>query len=160
MKVFYLFIFSLILFHSGSGFAQIQKDSIEVRKKGGTKFLLNGNPLTPKQLLQLTSNNPAAYQHMKRARSNQGVASVIAYAGGFLVGWQLGSMIGAGTPNWTMAGVGAGLIGVSIPFSSAYTKHAKEAVALYNSNLYAATPPKVDFRMGLSLNQVSLKLSF
>ena len=37
--------------------------------------------------------------------------------GGFLVGWTLGTALGGGDPDWTVAGVGAGFIALSIPFA-------------------------------------------
>ncbi len=42
-------------------------------------------------------------------------AQVLGGIGGALVGWQLGTYIGGGEPNWTLAAVGGGLIAVAIP---------------------------------------------
>lgn len=42
-------------------------------------------------------------------------AQVLAGIGGALVGWQLGTYVGGGEPEWTLAAVGGGLIAVAIP---------------------------------------------
>ena len=52
-----------------------------------------------------------------------------------MVGYPLGTAIAGGDTNWALAGIGAGLIGVSIPFSSATNKNARTAVELYNAEV-------------------------
>ena len=127
-----LFTAILMLFASLS-FAQNQTDSITVKKKG--VYLQNGKILKPKELLEITKNNPEAYALMKKAQTNYAFANVFSFTGGFMIGWQLGSLIGGGEANWGVAGAGAGTILIAIPFSSAYIKHSQNAVDLYNADL-------------------------
>jgi hypothetical protein len=140
--------------------AQYQSDSITVKKGLGTTFLQNDRRLKPKELLVITKANPAAFKEMKIAKSNYDASSVFGFVGGFLVGWPIGTALGGGEPNWTMAGIGAGLIVVSIPFSSAYSKRAKNAIGIYNGGLRGTTGAKVKFNLGLTHNGLSLKMRF
>lgn len=66
-----------------------------------------------------------------------------------------------GDPNWVLAGVGAGLIVVSIRFSSAYTKHARNAVNIYNSGLNnIGRTQDISFRAGFTRNGIGLIMTF
>ena len=141
-------------------FAQNQTDSIVVGKKMGTVFMKNGQYLTPRQLLDLTKTNDEAYKEMKIAKSNYDIAYVFGFAGGFMVGWPIGTAIGGGKPNWALAGVGAGLIVVSIPFSNSYSKHAKNAITIYNKGLRKNGVNKIETRLGLINNGIALRVNF
>lgn len=74
-------------------------------------------------MLQVMVVDPEAYEYMK----------VVGFVGGALIGWQLGSAIGGGQPNWVVAGIGAGVLLVAIPLGKGYNTHALKAVELYNS---------------------------
>jgi hypothetical protein len=152
-----ILIFLMTVFNS---YGQNKLDSIEIKKALGTVFRQNGKNLTPRQLLDITQSNTEAYKEMEIAKSNYDVGSVFGFAGGFLVGWTLGTAIAGGEPNWTLAGIGAGLIVVSIPFSTAYTKHAKNAVNLYNNGLKSTGLNNVDFKIGLTYNGIGVKVIF
>jgi hypothetical protein len=156
-RIIIILIFLMTVFNS---YGQNKSDSIEIKKALGTIFRQNGKNLTPRQLLDITQSNTEAYKEMKIAKSNYDVGSVFGFAGGFLVGWPLGTAIAGGEPNWTLAGIGAGLIVVSIPFSTAYTKHAKNAVNLYNNGLKSTGLNNVDFKIGLTYNGIGVKVIF
>jgi len=141
-------------------FAQVPQDTITIKKGFGTVFMHKGKRLTTRQLSDRVKENPEAFKLMSKAKSNQAIGSVFGFAGGFLVGWPLGTAIGGGDPNWTLAAVGAGLIGVSIPFNAAYNKHATNAVHIYNEGLRKTSSRKVQFNMGVSYNRVGLKMNF
>jgi hypothetical protein len=143
-----------------SSYGQNKSDSIEIKKTLGTVFRQNGKNLTPSQLLNITQSNTEAYKEMKIAKSNYDVGFVFGFTGGFLVGWTAGTAIAGGKPNWTLAGIGAGLIVVSIPFSTAYTKHAKNAVKLYNNGLKSTGLSNVDLKIGLTSNGIGVKVVF
>lgn len=143
-----------------SSYGQNKSDSIEIKKTLGTVFRQNGKNLTPRQLLDITQSNTEAYREMKIAKTNYDVGYVFGFAGGFLVGWPLGAAIVGGEPNWTLAAIGAGLIVVSIPFSTAYTKHARNAVNLYNNGLKSTGLNKIDFKIGLTYNGIGVIVTF
>ena len=153
-----LFI-GLLLLTVKTTFGQIKNDSIEIKKSLGTVFRQNGKNLTPRQLLIITESNTEAYKEMKIAKSNFDASFVFGYAGGFLVGWPVGTAVAGGEPNWALAGIGAGLIAVSIPFSVAYTKHAKNAVRIYNGSRPTAFH-NLDFKVGLTSNGIGIKMRF
>ena len=140
--------------------AQVPADTIEVRKGLETTFRLNGNKLRPKQLLELTKNNPEANKLMKTARSNYTVAYIFSSVGSSLIGYQLGYSVSGGKANWTLAGVGGGLFLASLPFSGAYAKNAKKAVTIYNKGLNQVGIKKVWVFPALSSDGVGLTLRF
>lgn len=150
-----VFVFSLLV-----STAQDINDTISVEKRMGTVFTQYGKVLKVNQLLDITKSNPEAYAKMKIAKTNNGAATVFAIAGGFLIGWPLGTAMGGGEPNWVLAGVGAGLVAICIPFSIGYTKNAKEAVRIYNSGLPAAEPRKVSLNFGVSNHGVGIRVNF
>ncbi len=156
-KVFFIGIFLMMVF---SSFGQNNGDSIEIKKVFGTVFRQNGNNLTPKQLLDITQTNAEAFEEMKIAKSNYDVGFIFGFAGGLFIGWPAGTAIAGGEPNWTLAGIGTGLILISIPSSAAYTKHAKIAVRIYNNGLKTSGVNNLDLKIGLAYNGVGLKMVF
>ena len=140
---------------------QTQSDSISVVKKPlGTAFRQNGRFLTPNQLLEITKADQKAYAEMQVAKGNYSVTMVFSYIGGFLIGWPIGTALAGGDANWTLAGIGAGCILLSIPFSSGYTKHAKNAVRLYNERLKTSSLIKPDFKLQLMGSRISFQIRF
>ncbi|TLX72638.1 hypothetical protein E9993_17530 [Labilibacter sediminis] len=141
-------------------YAQYQTDSIQITKKLGTVYTQNGQNLTPRQLLEITQSNPDAYKAMKLAKINYDTGLVFGFLGGGLIGFPIGSSLGGGDPNWTLAAVGAGLIAISIPLSSAYNMHAKTAVSIYNSGLNNSTKESPRLNLFSSSNSIGLRLTF
>lgn len=143
-----------------SAAGQSAADTIEVRKAFSTVFRYKGKNQTPKQLLDLMAPIPEAVKEMEIARSNYTTSTVFGFIGGFLIGWPLGTAIGGGEPEWSLAGIGAGLLVISIPFTSAYNRHAKNAVALYNSSQRHSGLDGPELHLGMTGNGMGLRLSF
>ncbi|ALJ00411.1 hypothetical protein DC20_17320 [Rufibacter tibetensis] len=141
-------------------FAQSPTDTIEVKKGFSPVFRQNGENLNLNQLMELTKSNPEAYKEMKIAKSKAGFVSALGYAGGFLVGYPLGTAIGGGKPNWSLAGIGAGVLALSLPFSSSFTKHTQNAIRIYNNGLTQTSMNPVDFKLGFTGNGLGLNLKF
>jgi hypothetical protein len=154
------FIWGLLILSAFRLFGQNASDSIEVRHALGIIFLQNGKKLAPRNLLEITKSNMESYSEMKTAKTNYDAGYVFGSVGGFLAGWPLGTAIGGGKPNWALAAVGAGLIIVSIPFSTAYSKHAKNAVGLYNNGLKQTGHTAVKWKMGLTSSGAGIRLIF
>jgi uncharacterized protein YcfJ len=149
----------LLLLQTNFVFGQSTSDSITIVKKGpGTSFYQNSKKLTTKELTEITRSNSEAFKEMTAAKTNQAAGTVFGFIGGFLVGWPLGTAIGGGDPNWTLAAVGAGFIGVSIPFSIAYTKRATRAVDIYNADTRTSSKNKLQLNFGVSQNRIGLKM--
>ena len=113
---------------------QGQTDAVEIRKVfGGYQFYHEGKQIKLTQLEDLLRSNEQAYQQIKSSRSSRTISAILGYAGGFMIGWPLGTAIVGGKPNWALAGAGAGLAAVSIPISASANRKMKKAVSIYNS---------------------------
>ncbi|MEN8201366.1 MAG: hypothetical protein ABFS28_02140 [Bacteroidota bacterium] len=158
MRNLVLFIFFSAI--SISLFAQ--SDSIVATKAfGGYRFEQNGEFLNGKALLQRMEVDQEAYAMMKRAKSNSDIASVLGFAGGFMIGWPLGTAIAGGDPNWVLAGIGAGCLAIGIPLSIQASKGMFQAVELYNSNLNGTYFEQgLLLRLGVATGGVGLTLDF
>ncbi|MBS2101016.1 hypothetical protein [Carboxylicivirga linearis] len=137
-------------------------DSIRIEKTfGGYQFYQGEKRLKVKDLVNTMQSNAQAYQEIKSAQSSYTLASIVGFAGGFMVGWPLGSALGGGEPNWTMAGIGAGLIVVSIPISKSFNKKAKQAVDTYNNGLQTSSFwDNKELRLSVNENGLGLTLRF
>jgi hypothetical protein len=137
--------------------AQIQADTIQITK---SRYIYQGKKLTPKQLVVLTEKSPNAHTAMKKAKSNYDAAYVFSSAGGFLLGWQVGGAIAGREINWAGAGIGGGLFLVSLPFSGAFTKHAKAAVIEYNKGVSQTGLRRVKLFPTLTSDGIGLSARF
>jgi hypothetical protein len=126
----------------------------------GWQFRHRGEKLSLAEASDLMSVNEQATAYMRSARSNYTMAQIVSGVGGFMVGYPVGTSMGGGKPNWALAGVGAGLIAVSVPFSIKANKQAKNAVAAYNEAATTTTSRKPVFRLGFSGNGLGMNLHF
>jgi len=150
--------FLLTVFFTLNG--QNQPYSITVKNRLGPVFQQNGKNLTPTKLLTITKSNQEAYSEMKIANKNYLASMVFQFPGGFLIGYPVGAALAGGDPNWTLAAIGAGLVVVSIPFISAYNKHAKNAVYIYNKGLKYSSMVRPDFKLGITYKGIGIRISF
>lgn len=142
-------------------FGQTTSDSIIVKTiSGGCKIYQGSKQLTLSQLAIAVQANDMAYQQVKKAQSNNTISSIIGGVGGFMIGYPLGTALGGGKPNWTMFGIGAGLVVISIPISNKCVKQVKSSVDIYNGGLSAKTQPTTDFNLGLSGNGLAITMTF
>lgn len=131
-----LMISTMVFAQQISDQAQSQTDSVEIKKVlGGYQFYHEGQQLKFKQLENLLKSNEQAYQQIKSSKSSRVIATILGSAGGFMIGWPLGTAIAGGKPNWTIAGIGAGLTAISVPISIGSNKKLKRGVAAYNAAL-------------------------
>jgi len=142
-------------------FCNAQK--IEMEKVfGGYKFTQNGNPMTMRNLVKTMESNQQAFELIKKAQSNNTLASILGFAGGGLIGWPVGTAIGGGDAEWALAGIGAGLVAIGIPISSSANKKAKQAVELHNSSLSSTSyyEFKPEFKVVANGNGIGLAINF
>ena len=133
-------ILSLLTGCLSFAYGQTVTDSISMKKVfGGYQFYQAEKRLNVNQLVDAVKANEQAYSQIQSAKSTYTFASIIGFAGGFMVGWPIGTALGGGEPNWTMAGIGAGLIVVSIPISQKFNKQARQAVDTYNGGLQTSS---------------------
>jgi hypothetical protein len=145
--------------------AMAQTTPIKIDNSGmGTEFYQNNLKLNFQQLEQAVKTNPEALEKVKAAKGNNILASIISIPGGFLIGYPLGQAMAGGEPNWLMAGIGAGLVLVSIPISLAAKKRAIEGVEIYNSSLndvsYKNDTNKPEFSFGTTSEGVGVRMRF
>ena len=143
-------------------FGQTVSDSISMKKVfGGYQFYQGEKRLNMNKLVNTMKPNEQAYKQIKSAQSTYTMAMIFSYAGGFMIGWPLGTAIGGGEPNWAMAGIGAGLIVVSIPISQSFNKKAKQAVETFNGGLQTSSFwDKNELKLSITGNGIGLTLNF
>lgn len=126
-----------------SGCAGQQKfdasSAITVRSGGfGNSYEQAGGPLDRGDMLDKLSEREPTKADADSAQTLGTVAAVIGAVGGALVGWPIGGAIaGSREPPWVLAGIGAGVIAVSIPFSIAAGNRVESAVQSHNKSLGA-----------------------
>lgn len=138
-----------------------QPGSIEMQKGfWGTTYWKDNNKISNVEFTNLVKQNPAAFTELKKARTNKAFSTLFSSAGGFLVGWPIGTAAGGGDANWAMAGIGAGLVLVAIPFEIAFNKRAKNAVNTYNNGLGKSSWRKPQVSLGFTQHGMGMKMSF
>ena len=154
------YIFFLLFFGLNTAFAQEQLDSIFVAKSFlGYKFYQHDSRVNVNMLPLLIENNQEAFSLANKAKKNNMISTIIGSAGGFLIGWQLGTAIVGGEPNWTVAAVGGGLIVVSIPIFSRANKQSLEGVDIYNAGL-SESSRHLNLDIGFVQNGLGIKLTY
>ena len=154
-------ILTLILALATMTICNAQK--IEMKKVfGGYHYTQNGNRMTMGKLVNAMESNSEALKFMKKAKSNNVLASILGGAGGALIGFPIGTAIGGGYANWTLVGIGAGLVAIGIPISSGVNKNGKKAVELYNSSLNSTSyyEFKPEFKIVANGNGIGLSMNF
>jgi hypothetical protein len=155
-------ILTLLAVNMSFTFGQTASDSISMKKVfGGYQFYQGEQRLNMSKLVNTMKPNDQAYQQIKSAQSTYTFAMILSYAGGFMVGYPLGTAIGGGEPNWAMAGIGAGLIVVAIPISQSFNKKAKQAVDTFNGGIQTSSFwDKNELKFSLTGNGIGLTLNF
>ena len=154
-------ILTLVLAYTMIPVCNAQK--IEMKKVlGSYQFTQNGKKISYSSLVKLMESNSEAHNLMKKSKSNNTIASILGGAGGALIGFPLGTAAGGGNANWTLAGIGAGLVALGSPISSSANRNGKKAVELYNSSLNSSSyyQFKPEFKIIANGNGIGLTLNF
>jgi hypothetical protein len=113
--------------------AQTNEGGLRIEKAFlGVKFYEGTRLLKPNEVLNIMKVDEEAFAEFKKAKSNYDAAQVFGFIGGFMIGWPLGTALAGGDPQWGLAAGGAGVLLLSIPFNSAFVKHSKRAIEIYN----------------------------
>jgi len=160
MKKYKLLLIAFLFFSLSTVLAQTSSDPIVIKKGLGISFTQNGKKLTMNQLISVTKVNTNASKEIQTAKINHDVAQLFGLPGGLLVGFSLGRAMVSGEANTLLLAIGGGLIAISIPFSSAYSKHAKEGVKIFNEGLNSTALGKIDFNFGLTQHGIGLSMNF
>ncbi len=134
-------ILAFLAFGFGPCFGQEQLDTISMQKLfSGYAFYQNGERLNTNQVSDVLTSNPEAYEKYEDACSLGLAAGLLSYAGGFLIGWPIGTAIGGGEPNWNLALIGTGLVAISLPLSRGSNKRAVQAIDIFNNQPLPNSP--------------------
>ncbi len=160
MKKAFLITLTFVFISCGI-FAQVN-DTTEIKHLRGAIFSQNGKQLSNSKLTGIMRTNPDAYAKMNQANANLPGMYIFSYAGGFMIGWPIGTAIGGGDPNWGIAAAGVGCVLLSIPLANGYKKNAKEAVSIYNNGLIEETSfrqKKIKLNLCLNGNGIGLRMN-
>ncbi len=138
-----------------------ESDTIKLINQLGTEAMFyQGRRLRMNTAMNMMKNNEIAYNELKLAQSNSVGSTIFGCAGGFLIGWPIGTAIGGGDPEWTLAAVGAGLVLLSIPFNSAYNKHMRIAVREYNAGIRSTSMVRPQWKFEVNPGGIGLVCRF
>jgi hypothetical protein len=162
MRKFYFSLITAVLLTCflNQASAQNLEEIVVVRKSFGHVYFLSGRQLSKAELLYVLDSHSDARNELRKGYRNKLPAAILSYAGGFLIGYPIGNKIAGGDPNWEMGGIGAGLLGLSLPFTVAINKRELRAVSLYNAGLHQTLKPRYDLLLGYTPNGVSLRVIF
>ena len=154
-----LLMFSVIL--CITVFSQNGSDSIQISKvSGNNQYALNGQILTLNSMSEIMQDNQEAKLYLGKAKGSAGFANILAYVGGFMIGYPIGTMLGGGEPNWAMAGIGCGIVVVAIPIYSSANKNMLRAVETYNQGIQVTRNGIKDKKLGINQNGLALVIRF
>lgn len=144
---------------SGSQSIQTPVDTTPIRIENGY-YYQGRKELSKTNIYTLLQTNDLAYQKLKSAQSEQTVATILGYAGGFLIGWPIGTALSGKDANWTVAVLGGVLVGIAIPFARSANKQVRRGIDIYNN---AHQKPKTtsffrEMRLGTTGNSIGLIL--
>ena len=133
-------LFLSIIICSQNIFAQVTTEKNKLVKDGQTYKMSQYKEVF---------KNPEALSYFKKARTNNTVGSIFAGIGGGVMGFGLARALSgnkatvttnSGTQTvkqdtggaWAAVGIGAGIVGIGIPFAIATAKNAKKAIEIEN----------------------------
>jgi len=153
--------FAIFLLLASTMVAQTSADTLVVRGNAWTGFTFQQNQrtYTLREMPALMQNNQEAHNFIQKARNQNTISMVLGAAGGFLIGWPLGTAIAGGDPNWALAAVGGGLIAVTIPITISAKRNANRAVQIYNEGVQTQQS-NLSINLGITPQGVGFQINF
>ncbi|MEQ8323672.1 MAG: hypothetical protein RIC15_12135 [Vicingaceae bacterium] len=127
---------------------------------GGRLYYQSGQLLSINEVLKITKPFQEAHREIAKAKSNKDAVTVFGLIGGFMIGWPIGTALGGGEPNWGVAAAGVGLLVITIPIGSAYRRHSKNGVKLYNQEFRKTQSNGLGLKLKIGQETVGLALRF
>lgn len=87
------------------------------------------------RLGEVIESDSAAYSKFETGNSYYTLANVFSPVGGFAVGYPLGTQLSDGEPNWTLAYVGLGTMGIGLILALISQDYYDDAIDLYITNI-------------------------
>ncbi|MGJ8685149.1 MAG: hypothetical protein ACSHWW_11025 [Nonlabens sp.] len=148
----------LLLFLGTMSFAQ-NEEIIKVNVDG-YKYRMGDNYLQNSELNDILVLNETAHRLFYDARQYRGISQVMGFAGGFLIGYQLGNLITGKEFNVLQGSIGAGLIGIAIPINIAQNKKIDRAVDIYNDGLSESSTVPMELSLTTSGTGLGFSITF
>jgi hypothetical protein len=143
--------------------AVVVKDTIEIIKKSiGYQYKYKGENLTLSQITTILEKNPTTVEFSKSVKSSSGLINVLGFAGGFCMGYGLAPLFYGRQPNLSLAGIGCGIIAVTIPITRSAENKLKRGVDIYNSNSTQAmvTLDQYEIKLAMIPNGMGVVIQF
>jgi len=125
----------LLLLSSCAGRPKLQINEPIQKKPGlfGTSYQQGGQDIDPSDMTDQLANAPRSGAFASSSRTWGIVGAVVGGVGGALIGWPIGAAIaGEKDPPWVLAGIGGGLVAVSISFAVVSASKLEKAVDQHN----------------------------
>ncbi|MEQ9217897.1 MAG: hypothetical protein RLO17_07645 [Cyclobacteriaceae bacterium] len=91
---------------------------------------------TPKaELLSMLKPYPEAHTELVKAFRLKSLSTASLFTGALLIGIPAGMALVNKDPNWTLAGIGSGLVIASIPLHSLFNKKSDQALRMYEDEV-------------------------
>lgn len=131
----------------------------------GNKYYKGVWSISRDKAFNYLSDNGEAYTLATKGEKLQKTSTIFSVIGGALIGFPLGSALGgAEDPRWYLAGIGGGIVLLSIPIYSAGNKKIHEAIEVYNEEELSAALHKDRIIDRVELlpmgNGIGLRLTF
>jgi len=131
----------------------------------GNKYYKGVWSISRGEAFNMLSENGEAYNLAIEGEKLQKTSTIISAVGAALIGYTVGSALGgAEDPKWYIAGIGGGIVLISIPIYSTGNKKIHEAIEVYNEEELSASlnhKPFIDkISIAAGSDGVGLRLTF
>ena len=128
----YFFVLSLLLLLVHQSFAQNNSDTIVLRKNffAGTRFYINNEKKSPREINGLLLSVPESRDELIKAGRNATISLVVFGIGAGV--WIAGLI----EKNGPTSLAGAGIVVLSLPFTTASGIHLRRSIRRYNEQIH------------------------
>lgn len=154
----------LFCFALSCSFGQNQESTIEpeIEMKAsllGYRFFKDGQRLTWKKLVKTTEAVEEANQLIKKARTQNLIASISAVVGGAMIGFPIGQKSNDYEPMWELAYIGGAILIAGFPFAIKAFNNVSKGIDNYNIAASPSTGYRFQPEMFVINNQNGIGLS-
>jgi hypothetical protein len=139
-------------------------DTIRIKRSfwGAGYYYKSKEPLTLSRVWKLTKTTDSGRHFVYKAKVENIIGNALGFAGGIIVGWQMSKYFYSVEPDWTIVGLGGGLVALSLPFNIASFANTRKSVQYYNKHIQSTGTASVkpSLHLGYSGNSVGLALRF
>jgi hypothetical protein len=166
MKKIFVLLFAVLfsvtsLYSQNDSLIVSASDTVTITKTGlGYSYSRNGNPLTLNDISSLVKMNSAANSSFKAAKGISTFANILGGAGGYCIGYPLGTALAGGQANWNLLYIGAGLVAVALPIVGLAEKKLKQAMELYNQSVHQTSSIQYELKLKLDPSGFGLCMTF